>query len=242
MRPTRGRGPRACEALHHQVLADVGLGDDQIVDVEVVVVLGVGDRRLQRLLDVAGDALAARTSSSASAAATFLPRIDCATRFSLRGLRAEHPRHRPSPRCRRAARARASACPSLTSSSPSCRRRVAVEGAGRRELAELVADHVLGDEHRDVLLAVVDAEGQADELRQDGRAARPGLDHVLAAASRAASPPSSADSRRRTDLSRLNESSVYLYFFLAWRERTMNLSVALLLARLACPWSACPRA
>ena len=32
-----------------------------------------------------------------------------------------------------------------------------------------------------VLVAVVDAEGDADELRQDRRAARPGLDHVLAA-------------------------------------------------------------
>jgi hypothetical protein len=35
-----------------------GLGDDQRVDVEVVIVLGVGDRRLERLLDVLGDALA----------------------------------------------------------------------------------------------------------------------------------------------------------------------------------------
>ena len=58
---------------------------------------------------------------------------------------------------------------------------MAVEGAGGRELAELVADHVLGDEHRNVLVAVVDAEGDADELRQDRRTARPGLDHVLAA-------------------------------------------------------------
>src|SRR5271163_5082855 len=34
------------EALHHRVLADKRLGDDEIVDVELVVVLGVGDRRL----------------------------------------------------------------------------------------------------------------------------------------------------------------------------------------------------
>ena len=61
--------------------------------------------------------------------------------------------------------------------SPPCDR----EGAGRRELAELVADHLLGDVHRDELLAVVDAERQADELRQDRRAARPGLDHFVAA-------------------------------------------------------------
>jgi hypothetical protein len=43
------------------------LGDDQIVDVEVVVVLGVGDRRFQALLDVDRDPLA-RELQSASAA------------------------------------------------------------------------------------------------------------------------------------------------------------------------------
>jgi hypothetical protein len=57
---------------------------------------------------------------------------------------------------------------------------MAVEGAGRREFAELVADHVLGDEDRNMLLAVVDAEGQADELRQDRGAAAPDLDDFVA--------------------------------------------------------------
>ncbi len=47
------------ETLHHQVLAHEGLGHDQVVDVEVVVVLGVGDGRVQRLADVLGDALVA---------------------------------------------------------------------------------------------------------------------------------------------------------------------------------------
>ena len=51
-----------------------------------------------------------------------------------------------------------------------------MERAGRRELAELVTDHLLGDEHRNVLVTVVDAEGESDELRQDGRAAAPNLD------------------------------------------------------------------
>ena len=46
------------EALHHQRLADMRLGDDQIVDVEVVVVLGVGDRRFQALATSFGDPLA----------------------------------------------------------------------------------------------------------------------------------------------------------------------------------------
>jgi len=38
---------------------------------------------------------------------------------------------------------------------------MAVEGARRRELAELMADHLLGDRHRHVLVAVVDAESEA---------------------------------------------------------------------------------
>ena len=37
------------EALDDKRLADVGLGDDEIVDVEVVIVFGVGDRRFQAL-------------------------------------------------------------------------------------------------------------------------------------------------------------------------------------------------
>src|SRR4029079_3343919 len=53
---------------------------------------------------------------------------------------------------------------------------VAVEGPRRGELAELHADHILVDRHRHELAAVVDVEGQADELRQDRRPARPGLD------------------------------------------------------------------
>jgi len=44
------------------------------------------------------------------------------------------------------------------------------------ELAELVADHVLGHEDRHVLATVVHGDGQADHLRQYHRAARPGLD------------------------------------------------------------------
>src|SRR5512133_1776268 len=54
--------------------------------------------------------------------------------------------------------------------------RVTPEGARRGEFAELVADHVLGHEHRDVLLAVVHGNRQADHVRQDHGAARPGLD------------------------------------------------------------------
>src|SRR5579884_1244621 len=53
---------------------------------------------------------------------------------------------------------------------------MAVERARRRELAELHPDHFLVDRHRHELAAVVDVEGEADELRQDRRTARPGLD------------------------------------------------------------------
>src|SRR5665648_285419 len=54
------RGPAArsrAKPLQDHVLAHIGLGDDQRVDIEVVIVLGVGNGRLQRLLHVLGDAL-----------------------------------------------------------------------------------------------------------------------------------------------------------------------------------------
>jgi hypothetical protein len=57
--------------------------------------------------------------------------------------------------------------------------RVALEGAGQRELAELVADHLVAHVHGHVLLAVVHGDRQADELGQDRGAARPGLDRLL---------------------------------------------------------------
>src|SRR5919106_4566195 len=51
--------------------------------------------------------------------------------------------------------------------------------AGGAELTEPVADHVLGHVDRDVLLAVVDGDGVADERREDHRRTRPGLDDLL---------------------------------------------------------------
>jgi hypothetical protein len=53
---------------------------------------------------------------------------------------------------------------------------VGLERARRRELAELVPDHVLAHEHRDVLTAVVNGDREADHLGQHHRTARPGLD------------------------------------------------------------------
>src|SRR3982750_348019 len=54
-----------------------------------------------------------------------------------------------------------------------------VESARRRELAEFVTDHLLGHLHRDVLVAIADAEQQSDELRQNGRAAAPDPGHLV---------------------------------------------------------------
>src|SRR5450631_3218419 len=58
---------------------------------------------------------------------------------------------------------------------------MAVERARRREFAELVAYHLLGHHHRNVLLPIVDTEGQPDELRQYRRAPAPHLDHFVPA-------------------------------------------------------------
>src|SRR5688500_5415876 len=59
---------------------------------------------------------------------------------------------------------------------------VTLEGPRQREFAEFVADHVLVDQHRNVVLAVVHGDGEAHHFRQDHRAARPGLDRTLAGA------------------------------------------------------------
>src|SRR5258706_8990368 len=58
---------------------------------------------------------------------------------------------------------------------------VTLERAGHRELAELVTDHVLGDVDRNELASVVDGDRVTDHVRNDGRAARPGLDDLLVA-------------------------------------------------------------
>src|ERR1700692_4124682 len=117
--------------------------------------------------------------SVASAVSARCPRIDCATRLSLRGLV-------------RILRPMALACTSesvrFLAGLPirgDLLLRLAVagvtmEGPRGGELAAVVTDHVFGYVHRDMFQAVIDAEGEADELRQDGRAARPDLDHVLA--------------------------------------------------------------
>jgi len=51
------------------------------------------------------------------------------------------------------------------------------------ELAQLVADHVLRNEDRDVPAAIMDGDIEADHFRQDGAGARPSLDNSALAAS-----------------------------------------------------------
>src|SRR5262245_15398668 len=108
---------------------------------------------------------------------------------------------------------------------------MAVEGARRRELAELVTDHLLGHQHRDMLLAVVDTERQPDELRQDRRAPAPDPDHLVATR-RARGfrflEQIAVDERAFPDRTRHDAVLVY-YFFRTWRLEMMNLVVDLFL-------------
>src|ERR1035441_8499015 len=56
---------------------------------------------------------------------------------------------------------------------------VVPEGARGGELAQFVADHRLGHVDRDVTATVVDGNGVADHVGDDGGAAGPGLDDLL---------------------------------------------------------------
>src|ERR1700677_1708026 len=58
---------------------------------------------------------------------------------------------------------------------------MAAERPRGRELAELVPNHRLGDEDRDVLAAVVHRNGVTEHRRDDHRPPRPGLDYSLGA-------------------------------------------------------------
>src|SRR5262249_62320118 len=76
-------------------------------------------------------------------------------------------------------------------------------GSGVAELAEAVADHVLGHVDRDVLLAVVDRDRVADERREDDGRTRPGLhDLLLVALVHLLDPPLEAELDERALLDR----------------------------------------
>src|SRR5262249_25141708 len=127
----------------------------------------------------------------ARAVSTFLPRIICAKRLSFCG---EMRKFLATAFASSSASARSrfglpifAALSSLPGCS--CRRlrphgllvaAVAMERPGRREFAELVADHVLGHAHGNMLLPVVHAEGEPDKLRQDGGSPTPNADDLIA--------------------------------------------------------------
>src|SRR5580704_6412880 len=194
-------------------------------------------------------------SRSASAVCTFLPRMSWARRLSFCGLTrsmratalaslSARSRSRffllinsaPASRCtgcrrRRSGTFRRSATRGRRGAGAFgfAIRRMTIKRAGRREFAELVPDHFLGDDHRDVLLPVIDAEGEPDELRQDGRTPRPDADHLVASG-RARGirlfQQIAVDKRTLPDRTRHDRS----YFcFRAWRLAMMNLPVLLFL-------------
>src|SRR6202011_761234 len=96
---------------------------------------------------------------------------------------------------------------------------VAAEEARQRELAELVANHVLGHVDRHVAAAVVHGNGVADHLREDRRITRPGAQDLLASAG---VHRHDALHQFRVHERALLQASTHLVRFL-----TMNLSVAL---------------
>src|ERR1700759_2348238 len=115
--------------------------------------------------------------SSAKADEAVFPRIVRATRFSLRAL-VRMPRMLANASLSSSRRSAVglpiSGSPRLLVAS------MAIECARRREFPELVADHVLGDQHRDEFVTIVDPKGQPDELRKNRRPARPGADYLVA--------------------------------------------------------------
>src|SRR4029450_6748807 len=103
------------------------------------------------------------------ASSTCRPRMRSKTRRALNGVTRTN---------------RACALTSISGLPHSCRpllRAVNAEGPGRRELAQLVADHGLRDVHGHVLAPVVDRDRVPDHVGDDRRAPRPGTDHPLVA-------------------------------------------------------------
>src|SRR5271166_6920645 len=55
--PSHAAAAARMKTLEHKRLADVRLRDDELVNIEIVIILGVGDRRFQAFAHVAGNAL-----------------------------------------------------------------------------------------------------------------------------------------------------------------------------------------
>src|SRR5574343_573749 len=153
------------KTLKHHAFFDVDGLHRQFVDIGAVIVLGVGDCRLQHFLDDTGALFRAESQDVES----------------LTNRLAAHQVGYQTTFLRREAYA-PQTCTSFHVSSlllGLLAGGVTLERPGQRKLAELVTDHILGDEHRDMLPAIVDRDRQADELGEDRRTTRPGLDRAL---------------------------------------------------------------
>src|SRR5262245_31083409 len=165
-RPTLGARP---PALDRRALVGDRVEDDQVLGREVVVVLRVRGRALEHARDITRGALGHEPQQRSG----LLDRLALDRRGDETGLAG------------RAAEVLGSGGNAHGRLLLLQRRRplgvlaVPAVVAGRSELTEAVADHVLGHVDRDVLLAVVDGNGVADERREDHRRARPGLDDLL---------------------------------------------------------------
>src|SRR5215218_8765726 len=110
---------------------------------------------------------------------------------------------------------------------------VAAERPRGRELAQLVADHRLGDEHGHVLAAVVDRDRVPDHLREDRRRARPGPHHLAAVG--LVHGVDAAHEALLDPRALLARSAHRLDFFPRRRPRTMKRSDALCFLRVRYP-------
>src|SRR5512147_1998632 len=166
-----GKRPTLCprlEALDRGALVRDGIDDDQVLGRQAVVVLRVRGRALEDARDVGRSLL--RHEAQRSRGLLDLHALDrLGDQAGLAGRAAEvlggggNAHDRPLLQRRRSIGVLA--VPAIV--------------AGRAELTEPMADHVLGHVDRDVLLAVVDRDRVADERREDDRRARPRLDDLL---------------------------------------------------------------
>src|SRR3954469_1748079 len=155
------------ETLQHGALLHVDALHAQLVDVDTVVVFGVRDRGLQNLLDDDGTLLLGESQDVEG-----LVHLLAADQVGHETALVDRQAHAPEGRF------------GFSHGSASLLHDffvggVTLEGARQGEFAQLVAHHLVGDVDRHVLLAVVNGDGQADEIGQDHRAARPGLDRLL---------------------------------------------------------------
>src|SRR5574343_211728 len=154
------------ETLQRGALLHIDGLDLQFVDVSTVVVLGVGDCRLQSLLDDASCLLLGELQDVQCF--VYLIAADVVIDQTSLVARQANTAHV----CFRFHRLCSLFLGFLVAW-------VTLERTGQGELAELVTNHLVLDVHGHVLLAVVHSNRQANELRQDGRTTRPGLDGLL---------------------------------------------------------------